>query len=347
MTSDTTGPESFEFELTPCRSSELFGSRMKFLRSTAFNFHPDTLLRACTGYGLQSHLEESPQYKTFLSLKAFARSVETGSKMQRQSKLDAETGMATVRYKGREARPQDLVDMPESHAAPWRQIWRGMRHPDIDVRIRRLFARFAAFDRAAHQISRQLDPEAHVALRRRHMEDTIRFWSSSGFAINPWAAVALDATLQHLAWLDSHEVLELRLASFQGALPLAEDSRSPMRHWFDELLSTANFEDLTSMAKYLEVQSERGVSPKITAQALRNWASSQFLMSLESGRDLLQALVPKIQPDREYYRLTMARLLVFLVEVARCFSKEPVAEEAARVVIYSRLRELELRARAT
>ena len=159
-------------------------------------------------------------------------------------------------------------------------------------------------------------------------------------------AIAIDSTLQHVAWLDSQGNDDLQIRPFELVAPLAEPSKGPIRHWFDDLLRQARLGDLSDLAKFLEWASERGELSEISPQLLRHWASSQFLISVESAGALLKALEEKVSPDREFYRLLFARLLTFLTEAVRCFAAEPVSEEAARAAIFGRLSDLNSRKRA-
>lgn len=348
MTNETSSatPNEFQFELQPNRPSVLFGKRLTFQRSTALNFHPDTLLRACTGRGLIRHIEQGNSYKYYRALLAFVRSIENGSTMQKRSREDAVTASKSQRFRGREATPEDLVEMQGGLAAPWRMLWRSAHSGEPDAIVKRLIARFAAYDRGAHQITLAKDEAKNIRLRRQWMGDAANYWDASGLRVSPWAAIALDSTLQHLAWLDTQDIPAFRPAVSQSVLSMSKPSKAPLRHWFDELLRQTRYDDLNELAKFLELQSQRGTAPEISAQLLRHWASTQFLISIESATELLGALSPKVSPERELYRLMLARLLTFLVDVILCFSEKPVTEESARTAIHNRLLQLDARTRA-
>jgi hypothetical protein len=345
--SDPSTTGEFHFEIAPYRPSNLFGTRLSFQRSTAFNFDPDTLLRACTGQGLIRHIESGSTYKYYRALLAYARSRETGSTLQKGSRDELVSAMKSFQYLGRDGMPDDLVEMPNGLASPWRILYRSARSANGDLFIRRLFARFAAYDRGAHQITLSSDEPAKLLMRSRWMGGAATFWDATGLRVNAWAAIALDCTLQHLVWVDSQELNSYGRQNSLDIPLMARPSKAPMRHWFDDLLRQTRHGDLKALAAYLEYQHARGIGPKISAQALRHWASTQFLISIESATELLKALNSKVSFERELHRLMLARLLTFFSEVIRCFSLNPVSEQDAREVIYTRLLQLASHTRAT
>jgi len=246
MTEQCASASSFSFTLTPARGSKLLGQRFTFERSTALGLSPDTLLRGLVGFDW-TQLIEKTDYSLFLALRALGRSVEAGSQLQ-QGTLDVlSKGMGTP---GQPGSIEELRGVPNGLSTPWRILLRSLR-PALPRRERRTLARLAYFDRVAHQISNAQNADLSQERRRRAFLPSLTYWHETGLGLPGESMLVLDSTLCHLAWLEldiASTTLDAKHAL--SIFALAEPSKRPIRHWFDELLAEtkcANLVDLDNL----------------------------------------------------------------------------------------------------
>lgn len=215
-----------------------------------------------------------------------------------------------------------------------------MRRQFTPVR-RRLLVRLAMFDRIAHRMTDLKDEQENERLRRRIFTPSLTYWQKTGFEL-PWrASVALDMTLQHLAWMD----VQLNSNSKPpwpagGILALAEPTQLPMRHWFDGLLAPTNCANLVEFYDFLGNQKALRLGRVISHDLLKKWASTLQLMPHPAVCTVLEACKPMVDDIAEHLRLWIARLLTFLYEFIGSFSATPVDEKASQKAVHERLVQL-------
>lgn len=329
-------PGAFAFVLTPVRESKLLGKRFTFERSTALGLSPDTLLHALVGFDVLQFVEKN-EYKLFRALVAAGCAEETGSKLQ-QGTLDVlSKGMGPA---GQPRSLNEIRAIPDELSTPWRILLRVMRST-LPRWERRVLARLAAFDRVAHQIPSALDIDREVERRRRVFLPSLAYWYETGLGLNWESTLVLDATLCHLAWIDIDNALlnpdAIHPFSIVG---LAEPSRRPMRHWFDELLAETRCANLVALHNHLVKRRCLRHGRPISHDLLKKWASTERLMPYDAVVQLLGASNDDAFKARAHSRLCFARLLTVLGELLTCFSADPVAPKTAQSELHKRLQSL-------
>lgn len=338
MSESESAPSGFQFELIPIRPSRLLGERLKFERSTALGFSPDTLLRALTGRGFQQLLEES-SYKHARAQVALAKAETTGSRLRAATLTDAQELVSPLKQAGRSLTLDEVRALPESLQGPSRLLRRAWG-PTFTPTGKRLLTRLAYYDRVARQITLTTDAERNVAFRKRIFGPTLHFWHGTGLGMRYEPTVAVDAALRHLVWLDLEIGADCPLWEVGTLLRLSEPSTRPMRHWFDMLLLHARCNDLGALENLLAKRGAVRLGRSITHDRLRKWASTQALMPLAAVEVLLETCVPNPRRSPEALALWGAKLLTFLVEVVRCFTPQEVEPLVAQAHVHDRLKSL-------
>lgn len=331
--------DSFAFQLRPVRESKLLGKRVRFERSTALGFAPDTLLRVMTGRGLSGFIEEHA-YKYSLALRALCRSEEAGTKMHKASRRDLEDVFKSVQIGGRHLTVEDMRHMPNSLVGPWR-ILRLTFAKDWNRTGKRLFTRLAYYDRIADQIGRVSDPARSAALRLRFFLPSAKFWHECQTPVRWEIALCIDATLHHLVWID--QMLAAEKPSYEPGtlLALSSPKARPMRHWFDRVLVKARCNGLQDFHQYLLSLGASRHGRSISHDLLKKWASSQQLIPHAAAEELLDVCNLARPDGLEWTRLWQAKLLTFLVECIVCFTPKEVEPLAAQSCIHQRLKSLQ------
>jgi hypothetical protein len=331
---------SFTSVLSPMRSSELLGKKVSFERSTALGFSPSTLMHAVSGIALSRGLELW-DYDAHLAMAALKRSVEKGTKM-RQSTLDDLHMALKERVEGGQSFTLEEIDqLPNSLATHWRILSRINRRGLGGVK-RRLLVRLAFYDRVAHQIDRVTEREKGEQARRRIFGPSLLFWAEQGFGLQDWATLVLDATLHHLAWLETQRDTPSGAVFAAGSvLRLASPPKRPMRHWFDVILKTTKCLDLKELHFYLLSRGATHSSKNkaISHDLLRTWASTEGLVPDSAARALLKSF-PEQSAISAYAQFRMARLLTFLTEFVVMFSAKPLASLDVQGALHERLKSL-------
>lgn len=340
-TSEHPSQVEFQVELHPFRESELLGKRVRFERSTALGFSPDTILRVITEKPFLSHLEVH-EYRYFRALKALALSIHNGSRLQKQTRADLKDMMQSARTAGgTPVTIDDLDGIPKNLSAPWRVVRRAFFGANERIG-RRLLARLAYYDRLTVEFTRSRHMPERMERLKPRLAPSLQYWHSLGLEMS-WEVVAvLDATLQHLCWLD----LELRShderRSGSAAMRLTEPSRRPIRHWFDGLLQSLGLTDLPELHQFLARRNAIRYDNVISHDLLKKWASSQRTIPYSGAKTLLTACFgDKAGKSVEAMDLWNAKMFVFLTETICCFSKEPIEPLVAQSHIHERLKLLE------
>ena len=342
ITSEHPSEGEFEVELHPFRKSKLLGKKLRFERSTALGFSPDTILRVITEKPFSSHMEVL-EYGYFRALKALDLSIQTGAKLQKQTRSDLKDMMQSARtVGGTPVTLDDLKGIPENLSAPWRIVRRAFFGAN-ERTGQRLLARLAYYDRLTVEFSRSRHMPERMERLKPRLAPSLEYWHSLDLGMR-WEVIAvLDSTLQHLCWLD----LELRShderRSVSAALRLTEPSKRPIRHWFDALLKSQGISDLLELHKFLVRRNAIRHDDVISHDLLKKWASSQRTIPYAGAKTLLTACFgDKAGKSIEAMDLWNAKLFVFLTETICCFSKEPVEPLVAQSHIHERLKLLEL-----
>lgn len=331
----------FEIELHPIRESALLGKRLRFERSSVLGFSPDTILRVVTEKPLLSHLEEH-EYGYSRALKALDLSIQRGSTLQKQTRLDLKAMMQPARTAGGSPLTvDDLNDIPKNLSAPWR-IARRAFFGTTDRTGQRLLARLAYYDRLTVEFARSRHVSARMERLKPRLAPSLEYWHSLGLEMS-WEVIAvLDSTLQHLCWLDCELRSLDERRSVSAALRLTEPSKRPIRHWFDGLLQALGLCDLLELHQLLARRNAVRHDNVISHDLLKKWASSQRTMPYAAAKTLLAAcLGDKAGDSVEAMDLWNAKLFVFLTETIYCFTKEPIEPLVAQSHIHERLKLLE------
>lgn len=261
--------------------------------------------------------------------------------MQRDTRRDLEHAFQLSNEKtARGLTPEQLQYLPNSLSTPWRLLFRSLRKSLSQIE-RRLLVRLALYDRIAHQIASSINDEERLRRQRRAFLPSIQYWTETGFQM-PWEVlVVLDATLEHLAWLEAQLPMKnKKLWSNHGVTELIQPPTSPMRHWFDGILAQTEQPDLAELHRFLF---RRGVVSRgkvISHDLLKKWASTQDLMPHHAVVAVLEGCNQKVDVRKEHLRLWIARLLTFLCEQVSAFSSKPIKQAAAQKAVYDRLVEL-------
>lgn len=341
IATEQTSEDAFEVELHPLRKSKLLGKKLRFERSSALGFTPDTILRVITEKPFLSHLE-ALDYRSFLVLKALDRTIQSGSRLQKQTSSALEGMMQPARTTGGSPLTiGEINDIPINLAAPWR-IMRRAFFGATDRTGQRLLARLAYYDRLTVEFTRSRHVPERVEPLMQRFSPSLEYWNALGLEMR-WEVIAiLESMLQHLCWLN----LELRShdgrRSVSAALRLTEPSKSPIRHWFDGLLSSQGIGDLLELHQLLARRNAIRHNGVISHDLLKKWASSQRTIPYAGAKTLLTACFgDKAGNSAETTDLWNAKLFVFLTEFICCFSKEPVDPLVAQSHIHERLKLLE------
>lgn len=337
---------AFQSELIPFRSSKLLGERLRFERCTWVSFSPDALYRVLTEDPISRVVEEN-SYSAYRALLAWDRSETSGSRMQQKTRADLEELFEPARTRGGVKFTIDYLDaMPVGLGLPWRltrmSYWR------LASRFqRRLLTRLAYYERAAAKLDRiemARRADAVPALLRQG----ILYWHNTTLGMTGHAAMLLDATLHHLAWIDEEWGTTHGYPAANALVSLANPKRRVMRHWFDILQKSTRSTNLLELHQLLLRRGARIHGNAITHGRLKKWASSSDLLPFESARVLLTACFGEAASERPETRLLWAaKLLTFLTEMVRGFSAEPVAPLVAQRFLHERLLQIQEELRAT
>lgn len=332
----------FATELLPVRKSKLLGQKVKFERSSLLGFSPDTILRVLTEKPFFSHLEEL-DYGQYRALKALDRSLQKGSKLQKQTGSDLTSMMKSVQTLGGAPLTwKDIENIPDNLSAPWRIVRRAF-FGATGRTGQRLLARLAYYDRLTIEINRNRNISERMQRVRQRFTSSIQYWHSQNLQMNPEVIAVLDSMLQHLCWLD----LELRAldtrritSATQG---LTAPLKRPIRHWFDSLLKELGLRDLLALHQLL---TRRGVlrhDNVISHDLLKKWASCQRTVPYSAAKTLLVGCFGERAPTSVVTTdLWIAKLLVFLTETICCFTAKPIEPLEAQSYIHERLKLLEI-----
>ena len=341
-TSEHQSEGDFEVELYPFRKSKLLGKKLRFERSSALGFSPDTIFRVITEKPFSSHMEVL-DYGSFRALKALDLSIKTGTKLQEQTRSNLKNMMQSARTAGGfPVTLDDLNGISKNLSAPWRIVRRAFFGAS-ERTGQRLLARLAYYDRLTVEFNRSRHMPERMERLKPRFAPSLEYWGSLGLGMR-WEVIAvLDSTLQHLSWLD----LELRSRnerrSDSAVLRLTEPSKRPIRHWFDALLRSQGISDLLEFHKFLVRRNAIRHDEVISHDLLKKWASSQRTIPYAGAKTLLTACFgDKAGKSIEAMDLWNAKLFVFLIETILCFSKDPVEPLVAQFHIHERLKLLEL-----
>lgn len=330
---------SFAFVMEPVRASRLLGKRIRFERSTALGFSPDTLLRVLAGRSWLGLIEEL-DYSQFLALKALARLEVSGAKMHNATRKELETSLGAIEFGGTPLTIAGMSDLPNSLGGLWRLL-RVTVAKNWTRTGRRLFTRLAYYDRIADQIGKVRDPALSLAVRQRFFLPSAEFWRGCETPLGWEAALCVDATLHHLVWLD--QVLPTEKPRYQAGtlLAMSNPDARPMRHWFDGILRRTRCSSLVELHHYLLSHAATRHGRPISHDLLKKWSSSQQLMPHAASKEILQACSADAANDMEWMRLWLAKLLTFIVECVVCFTNKEVEPLVALRCIHQRLQSLQ------
>lgn len=334
--------KAFEAELHPVRRSTLLGKKLKFDRSSILGFSPDTILRVITEKPFISHYEEF-EYGHFLALKALDRSLQKGSKLQNQTKADLTSMMESVRTVG--GAPftfEKLEQVPDNLSAPWRIVRRAFFEATGRTG-QRLLARLAYYDRLTVELRRNRNMPVRIERLALRFAPSVEYWRSQKLQMSLEVIAVLDATLQHLCWLDL-ELLALdkrRTNSFTQRL--SAPLKRPVRHWFDDILKELGLRDLLALHQHLAKRGALRHDNVISHDLLKKWASCQRTLPYSAAKTLLVGCFGQAAPSSiATMDLWTAKLLVFLTETICCFTHEPIEPLVAQSYIHERLKLLEI-----
>lgn len=329
----------FDFTLRPIRPLLHFGQRMTVGLSTAVSFDLDTVLKAAYGRSF-AHLFKQIDYESHLALKAWERSITRGSAMQRGTRATLARVLTPVDDITRPPLPDELATLPSALAGCWRALFRTSRR-GFGPAWRGVLVRLAARDRALHALKR-MGAEENVVSRKKLFSPSLHQWVPTGIFGNSLRPIlVLDATLEHLAWVD------VQLSRFaQPALRpdpivgLVCPGKVPMRHWFDRILDLSGKPNLAALCDLLAERADAASPRTFTHVELKQWATASKRLAPGPAYRLLAACQPEVDLNRERTMLWIASMLSFLVSFVEAFATEPVDPVVAQAAIHSRLVEL-------
>lgn len=327
---------AFDFTLHPLRPLPSFGRRQTVGLSTAVSFDPNTVIMAATGHSL-NHVVERMDYGSYLTMRAWVRSVTRGSTMQRGTRESLANLMPLPEDINRPPTAEELLTLPNAMTGYWRLAFRTFRR-GTGPTWRGLLVRLAWRDRQLHALE-GLGAEEQAAMRAKLFSASIHYWASSGlFSGSFRPMLVLDVTLQHLAWADVQlsrsEHAVLRADPIVG---LVQPGKAPMRHWFDRILGLTGTQTLAGLCDLLAERADKVSSRTFTHLELKQWATAQKLMPPGPAHQLLAACRPEVDFHRERNQLWTARWLTFLICYVQGFSTEPVTKAVAQAAINERL----------
>lgn len=329
---------SFQWVLSPYRPSKLLGKRLRFERSTALGFSPDTFLRVLSAAGVDGFVREH-DYNSWLALRAHGRSITSGTK-PRRSTLAALDWSARRHTRGKQPRSiTELEAWPNNLSTPWRLL--NMSRPFGSGRYvwKQLLARFAFYDRVACQLGKITDPSRAMAARRQLFEPSALYWMHTPMKVEPWAALCIDATLHHIAWLDSCLASRSSRETSCHLIGLASPPQKPMRHWFKAMLRASGCRNLLELEQLLLRRNVTYLDRGIDHSLLKKWSSSQVLLPRRAESALLQAAAPGAHESLRL-QVLVAQVLTFLAEAVRCFGQTSESFEVCQMHMFRRLTQL-------
>lgn len=327
----------FVSELVPKRPSKLLGKKIRFYRSSALSFTPDTFTRVIAETSFTALLA-GLDYDRYLALKALDRVERTGSKLQLKTRQQLQKMFAGARTSGgSEISLERLRGLPSGLSTPWR-VLRWTFVAGIDRTQRRLFTRFAYYERLTVEFTRSRHLPAREERLRPLLEPSLKYWLGSGLSLH-WEAIAvLDATLQHLVWLDRRYLREKPDRESSALLRLTYAGKRPMRHWFDQLLFSTGCVDLVDLHQMLVRKGAIRHRDVISHDLLKKWASTQRTLPYDAAEALLTGCFGAGAGNtRDADDLWFAKLLVFLAEFIYCLASEQVLISEAQSHIHRRI----------
>lgn len=330
---------AFDFTLHPLRPLPSFGRRQTVGLSTAVSFDPNTVIMAATGRSL-NHAVERMDYGSYLTVRAWVRSVTLGSTMQQGTRESLANLMPSPEDINRPPIVEELLTLPNAMTGYWRLAFRIFRR-SAGPTWRGLLVRLAWRDRQLHVLG-GMGAEEQVAMRAKLFSASIHHWVSSGlFSGSFRPMLVLDMTLQHLAWADvqlsrsEHSVLHM-----DPIVGLVQPGKAPMRHWFDRILGLTGTQNLAGLCDLLAERADKARPRTFTHLELKQWATAQKLIPPGPAHQLLATCCPEVDFHRERTQLWTARLLTFLICYVQGFSTEPVTKVVAQAAIHERLTSL-------
>lgn len=338
---DLTTPQpnnGFASELIPKRPSRLLGKKIRFYRSSALSFTPDTFSRVLAETSFSALLARL-NYDGYLSLLALDRVERTGSRLQSKTRKHLEKMFAEAKTSGgSEVSLERLRDLPTGLSSPWRLL-RWTFVAGLDRTKRRFFTRLAYYERLTVEFNRSMRLPERVERLRPLLEPSLMYWSGSGLGLQ-WQAIAvLDATLQHLVWLERRYLSEEPNLESRALLRLTAAGKRPMRHWFDQLLCSVGCVDLLDLHHMLARKGAIRHRDVISHDLLKKWASTQRTLPYDAAEALLTACFgTEAGNTRDANDLWFAKMLVFLTEFIYCLAQEEVPISEAQSHIHRRIR---------
>ena len=339
---DNISKNTFVTTLIPVRESKLLGKKLKFERSSALGFSPDTILRVIAEKSFLSHLEEL-EYDQYRALKALDRSLRTGSKLQKGTSSDLESMMESAHTVGGSPLTlKDIESIPDNLSAPWRIVRRTF-FSSTGRTGQRLLARLAYYDRLTVEWTRSRTMSDRMERLARRFAPSIEYWNSHNLQLSLEAIALIDSTLQHLCWLDlelrTHDKRRIESSTQRLTGPL----KRPVRHWFDSVLKELNLRDLLELHNHLTRQGALRHENVISHDLLKKWASSQRTLPYFAAKPLLFGCFGERAPTSVYAMdLWNAKILVFLTETICCFTAAPIDPLVAQSYIHERLKLLDM-----
>lgn len=324
--------------LMPVREMQIFGERTLLERSSVLGFSPQTLLMVVSNLSWQQLIETGVP-REHGAMVAWVNSVEKGSRMQRRTweTLNAAFLSAGNADFGRPITPDELRTLKGARATPWRMLFRQL-HRQRGPLARALLTRLAMYDRFATNLVVLNGDVERRQQNLRLVAGCVKYWKHAGFDLPSQASMVLDATLHHLAWLDTHLKATRKVAwEANPVTSLSDPTKEPMRHWFDGLLMQTKCGDLVDLYKYLGAQGVTSKDNVISHDLLKKWASTQELMPHHAVLAVLGGCELKVDRRHEHYRLWVARLLTFLGCFIAAFNSEAVTYQVAREAVHTRL----------
>ncbi|WP_137917090.1 hypothetical protein [Hydrogenophaga sp. 2FB] len=310
------------------------------------SFEPDALLRVIMEIPF-ARIMEDLNYEGYLAIVAWGRSVDTGSQMQQGTREELDEVFMPVKSRGGVKRtPDDLRLLPPGLSKPWR-LTRFSYWGSSGRTGRRLLTRLAYFERMADRFAR-LPQSRKEELAPEIASGTDRYWKGTGLGLVPGAILLLDATLNHLAWLDDEFSRSPAYVEAGAVIALADPRKRSMRNWFNLLLKSVKCANLLELHALVDRRGGRIRDEIITHGRLKKWASSSTVFPFESAKVVLTACYgddPGSHP--EVGLLWCAKVLTFLTEMVMGFSAGPVAPLVAQGHIHVRLQHLREELRAT